>query len=89
MQMSREITYKYTTWSIMNMLELTSNEKVALAFINAATPQGGISTGILQKYLQVATPTMHKILKSLINKNEIKRGEKMGIWVVTETEKLF
>ena len=82
-------TFKYTTWSIVTREDLTANEKIALCYINAATPVGGIHTGLLQRYLQLSGPTMHRVLKNLIQADEIKHGGKQGLWVVTETEKLF
>jgi len=88
MNTEKELVFKYTTWSIMNLDHLTNNEKVALAFINAATPNDGISTGALQRYLKVATPTMHKVLKGLIEHGEIQRASH-GIWITTSVEKLF
>ena len=84
--------FKYTTWSIVTREDLTSNEKIALCFINAASAledKPGISTGRLQALLQLSGPTIHRVLKNLIEMKEIKHGRCQGIWVVTETEKLF
>lgn len=86
---NKKHNFKWTTWSIVNREDLNNNEKIALAFINAATPIGGIRTALLHKYLGVAQPTTHRILKSLVAKKEIELANHRDLWVVTSTEKLF
>lgn len=84
--------FKYTTWSIVTREDLTANEKIALCFINAASAieeKPGISTGRLQGFLGVSTPTLHRVLKNLVAMKEIKHGRCQGIWIVTDVEKLF
>ena len=63
--------FKYSTWSIMKLPNLTSQEKVALAFINKFSPYGGITTSRLQKELEVATPTIYKIVNRLLELGEV------------------
>jgi Mn-dependent DtxR family transcriptional regulator len=73
----------------MKLPDLTSQEKVALAFINKFSPYGGITTGRLQKELEVATPTIYKVINRLVELKEVEKGERQGLWTVTETKKLF
>ena len=87
--LQNQAEFKYSTWSIMKLPDLTAQEKVALAFVNKFSAYGGITTSRLQKELDVSTPTFYKVINRLLELGEVEHGERQGLWVVTETKKLF